>query len=90
MILQQLSGRRKRRHRTIFTDEQLAILESNFSANAYPDIALRVRFDDIERIWFAQILGEVGNSMRFKGGTRRSLVQKQVNKIVEKNPTSNF
>jgi hypothetical protein len=42
MLVHQLSGRRKRRHRTIFTDEQLAVLESNFNSNAYPDISLRV------------------------------------------------
>ncbi|KAI6182535.1 Goosecoid [Aphelenchoides bicaudatus] len=59
MILQQLSGRRKRRHRTIFTDEQLAILEANFSANAYPDIAHREKLaiqcdlkEERVEVWF--------------------------------------
>lgn len=34
-------SRRKRRHRTIFTDEQLAVLEQTFASNQYPDMGLR-------------------------------------------------
>lgn len=59
MMLQQLSGRRKRRHRTIFTDEQLVILETNFSSNAYPDISLREKLaiqcdlkEERVEVWF--------------------------------------
>ncbi|KAB7505047.1 Homeobox protein goosecoid [Armadillidium nasatum] len=34
-------NRRKRRHRTIFTEEQLATLEDTFSRTHYPDVVLR-------------------------------------------------
>ncbi|KXJ12656.1 Homeobox protein goosecoid, partial [Exaiptasia diaphana] len=33
--------KRKRRHRTIFTEEQLALLESTFEKTHYPDVLLR-------------------------------------------------
>lgn len=36
-----LTGKRKRRHRTIFTEHQLTILEETFSHSKYPDIRLR-------------------------------------------------
>lgn len=35
------SGKRKRRHRTIFSEEQLAVLEATFNATQYPDVSLR-------------------------------------------------
>lgn len=35
------SQRRKRRHRTIFTEEQLEILEDTFQKTHYPDVVLR-------------------------------------------------
>lgn len=34
-------GRRKRRHRTIFTEEQLGALEETFARTHYPDVILR-------------------------------------------------
>ncbi|VDK60728.1 unnamed protein product [Gongylonema pulchrum] len=34
-------GKRKRRHRTIFSEEQLQILESAFQGTHYPDVMLR-------------------------------------------------
>ncbi|KAI6207743.1 Goosecoid [Aphelenchoides besseyi] len=59
VLLQQLSGRRKRRHRTIFTDEQLAILETNFASNQYPDVGLREKLaaqcdlkEERVEVWF--------------------------------------
>ncbi len=36
-----LSGKRKRRHRTIFSEEQLAELEATFQKTHYPDVLLR-------------------------------------------------
>lgn len=33
--------KRKRRHRTIFTEEQLALLEKTFEKTHYPDVLLR-------------------------------------------------
>ena len=35
------SNRRKRRHRTIFTEDQIEALERTFSRTHYPDVALR-------------------------------------------------
>ena len=34
-------GKRKRRHRTIFTEDQLSILEKAFVHTRYPDVSLR-------------------------------------------------
>ncbi|KFD52898.1 homeobox domain protein [Trichuris suis] len=36
-----LTGRRKRRHRTIFSEEQLVELEATFQKTHYPDVLLR-------------------------------------------------
>ena len=40
-LLNQLHCRRKRRHRTIFTDEQLEALEGLFQETKYPDVGTR-------------------------------------------------
>lgn len=40
-LLNQLHCRRKRRHRTIFTDEQLEALENLFQETKYPDVGTR-------------------------------------------------
>ncbi|GMT13740.1 hypothetical protein PFISCL1PPCAC_5037, partial [Pristionchus fissidentatus] len=34
-------GRRKRRHRTIFSEEQLTLLEDAFNSTHYPDVTIR-------------------------------------------------
>ncbi|KAM9804071.1 homeobox protein goosecoid [Neosynchiropus ocellatus] len=58
-ILNQLHCRRKRRHRTIFTDEQLEALEGLFQETKYPDVGTReqlarkvhLREEKVE-VWF--------------------------------------
>ncbi|KAI6241305.1 Goosecoid [Aphelenchoides fujianensis] len=59
VLLQQLGGRRKRRHRTIFNEDQLAVLESNFLVNQYPDMPLREKLaaqcglkEERVEVWF--------------------------------------
>ncbi|XP_006786334.1 homeobox protein goosecoid [Neolamprologus brichardi] len=58
-LLNQLHCRRKRRHRTIFTDEQLEALEGLFQETKYPDVGTReqlarkvhLREEKVE-VWF--------------------------------------
>ncbi|XP_061599342.1 homeobox protein goosecoid [Cololabis saira] len=58
-LLTSLQSRRKRRHRTIFTDEQLEALESLFTQTKYPDVGAReqlarkvhLREEKVE-VWF--------------------------------------
>ncbi|XP_028849795.1 homeobox protein goosecoid [Denticeps clupeoides] len=58
-LLNQLHCRRKRRHRTIFTDEQLEALETLFQETKYPDVGTReqlarkvhLREEKVE-VWF--------------------------------------
>ncbi|KAM6912179.1 homeobox protein goosecoid [Xenentodon cancila] len=58
-LLTSLQSRRKRRHRTIFTDEQLEALEGLFSQTKYPDVGAReqlarkvhLREEKVE-VWF--------------------------------------
>ncbi|NXT48544.1 GSC protein, partial [Pluvianellus socialis] len=49
-LLNQLHCRRKRRHRTIFTDEQLEALENLFQETKYPDVGTREQL--ARRVWF--------------------------------------
>ncbi|KAH7699643.1 CRE-CEH-45 protein [Aphelenchoides avenae] len=53
------SGKRKRRHRTIFSEEQLAVLEATFNATQYPDVSLREKLaeqcelkEERVEVWF--------------------------------------
>ncbi|TKR94978.1 hypothetical protein L596_009203 [Steinernema carpocapsae] len=53
------NGKRKRRHRTIFNDEQLAILEKTFNSTQYPDINMREKLaqecdlkEERVEVWF--------------------------------------
>ncbi|XP_075883581.1 homeobox protein goosecoid [Nelusetta ayraudi] len=58
-LLQQLQCRRKRRHRTIFTEQQLHALEGLFHTTKYPDVGTReqlarkvhLREEKVE-VWF--------------------------------------
>ncbi|XP_042244882.1 homeobox protein goosecoid isoform X2 [Thunnus maccoyii] len=56
-LLNQLHCRRKRRHRTIFTDEQLEALEGLFQETKYPDVGTREQLARKvhlreEKVWF--------------------------------------
>uniref|UniRef100_A0A8L8Q3Y8 Homeobox domain-containing protein n=1 Tax=Heligmosomoides polygyrus TaxID=6339 RepID=A0A8L8Q3Y8_HELPZ len=53
------SGKRKRRHRTIFSEEQLQILEATFTETHYPDVSLREKLalqcdlkEERVEVWF--------------------------------------
>ncbi|VDN56631.1 unnamed protein product [Dracunculus medinensis] len=53
------NGKRKRRHRTIFSEEQLQILESAFQNTHYPDVMLREKLalqcdlkEERVEVWF--------------------------------------
>ncbi|KAM3722394.1 Homeobox protein goosecoid isoform [Dirofilaria immitis] len=53
------SGKRKRRHRTIFSEEQLQILENAFQGTHYPDVMLREKLavqcdlkEERVEVWF--------------------------------------
>uniref|UniRef100_A0A183HHB2 Homeobox domain protein n=1 Tax=Onchocerca flexuosa TaxID=387005 RepID=A0A183HHB2_9BILA len=52
-------GKRKRRHRTIFSEEQLQILENAFQGTHYPDVMLREKLavqcdlkEERVEVWF--------------------------------------
>ncbi|CAB3408403.1 unnamed protein product [Caenorhabditis bovis] len=56
---QHFVSRRKRRHRTIFSEEQLSILESTFVSTHYPDVATREKLaiqcalkEERVEVWF--------------------------------------
>uniref|UniRef100_A0A0K0E1M9 Homeobox domain-containing protein n=1 Tax=Strongyloides stercoralis TaxID=6248 RepID=A0A0K0E1M9_STRER len=58
-LLQSLNNKRKRRHRTIFSEDQLAILESTFASTHYPDVILREKLaiqcdlkEERVEVWF--------------------------------------
>ncbi|VDK44916.1 unnamed protein product [Anisakis simplex] len=53
------NGKRKRRHRTIFSEEQLQILENAFQGTHYPDVMLREKLalqcdlkEERVEVWF--------------------------------------
>ncbi|RCN34609.1 homeobox domain protein [Ancylostoma caninum] len=52
-------GKRKRRHRTIFSEEQLQVLEATFTETHYPDVSLREKLaiqcdlkEERVEVWF--------------------------------------
>lgn len=81
-LLNQLHCRRKRRHRTIFTDEQLEALENLFQETKYPDVGTReqlarkvhLREEKVEvgtrGVLSGRVLG-FGKTRRVKIGSRR-------------------
>lgn len=58
-LLNQLHCRRKRRHRTIFTDEQLEALENLFQETKYPDVGTREQL--ARKVHLREEKVEVGN-----------------------------
>ncbi|XGW19353.1 hypothetical protein V3C99_003297 [Haemonchus contortus] len=53
------NGKRKRRHRTIFSEEQLQVLEATFTETHYPDVSLREKLaiqcdlkEERVEVWF--------------------------------------
>lgn len=64
-LLNQLHCRRKRRHRTIFTDEQLEALENLFQETKYPDVGTREQL--ARKVHLREEKVEVGKSSRGRG-----------------------
>uniref|UniRef100_A0A914ERN3 Homeobox domain-containing protein n=1 Tax=Acrobeloides nanus TaxID=290746 RepID=A0A914ERN3_9BILA len=58
-LLTTFNGKRKRRHRTIFSEDQLAVLETTFNNTHYPDVTLREKLalqcdlkEERVEVWF--------------------------------------
>lgn len=64
-LLNQLHCRRKRRHRTIFTDEQLEALENLFQETKYPDVGTREQL--ARKVHLREEKVEVGKSSSGRG-----------------------
>ncbi|KAI1711209.1 homeobox domain-containing protein [Ditylenchus destructor] len=59
LLPQLTSGKRKRRHRTIFSEEQLNVLETTFNSTHYPDVGVREKLalqcdlkEERVEVWF--------------------------------------
>uniref|UniRef100_A0A0K0G176 Homeobox domain-containing protein n=1 Tax=Strongyloides venezuelensis TaxID=75913 RepID=A0A0K0G176_STRVS len=82
-LLQSLNNKRKRRHRTIFSEDQLAILESTFASTHYPDVILREKLaiqcdlkEERVEVWFKNRRAKERKQKKDPNGGRDSKEQK--------------
>uniref|UniRef100_A0A0N4ZKA9 Homeobox domain-containing protein n=1 Tax=Parastrongyloides trichosuri TaxID=131310 RepID=A0A0N4ZKA9_PARTI len=82
-LLQSLNNKRKRRHRTIFSEDQLSILESTFASTHYPDVILREKLaiqcdlkEERVEVWFKNRRAKERKQKKDPTGGRDSKEQK--------------